>query len=313
MCHTDLELAFPRNEKSTGLCHRDFDITINIYSNFYNAAYRRDFSINSLGFCPTLNVILDPFDGISDLENGILEVISMNTFSDDPLRILRASQFIARFQLKPSINLIKIAQNYSVLELSKERISIEINKLFSAQNTSLGILFLKEINIKTGIFFLDLFMQEADINLINLLNKLNNKFEKFIFLIVYNKKYDIRNISNDLNFLGIKKYVNKNDITEMYYIFSSECKDYLQHILNIKNFSNIILMKKLFFLLFNQNIEDLIKIFLNNKKFLNGSFWAKYGFTKEIPQIISFAKNLILKNKKILKKDIDDILNSFRI
>jgi tRNA nucleotidyltransferase (CCA-adding enzyme) len=60
------------------------------------AASRRDFTINAISYDPLTKEIIDPYNGREDLKNKILRHTS-DSFSDDPLRLLRAMQFGARF------------------------------------------------------------------------------------------------------------------------------------------------------------------------------------------------------------------------
>ena len=64
-----------------------------------DAARRRDFTINAISWDPLTGEIVDPFDGREDLEARRLRVVDPTTFGDDSLRVLRAVQFAARFEL----------------------------------------------------------------------------------------------------------------------------------------------------------------------------------------------------------------------
>ena len=72
---------------------------------------RRDFTINSMAASVQDGVIVDPFDGIGDLELRVLRtpLDPDASFSDDPLRLLRAARFIARFDLQPTGELSRAA------------------------------------------------------------------------------------------------------------------------------------------------------------------------------------------------------------
>lgn len=115
---------------------------------------RRDFTMNALywDISPQhFGVLIDPFGGIQDLQNGIIRtpVNPNQTFSDDPLRMFRAIRFAAQlgFQIDED-TLVAIGTNRSRTKiLSAERIIAEVNKIVSAPIPSVGFSLL----FKTGL------------------------------------------------------------------------------------------------------------------------------------------------------------------
>jgi len=106
---------------------------------------RRDFTINALAIClneDRLGELSDPFEGISDLKRKILKtpLDPDVTFSDDPLRILRAFRFAAQLNFDIEASTFEaISQNKSRLEIvSQERITDELNKLIESPNPEYG-------------------------------------------------------------------------------------------------------------------------------------------------------------------------------
>ncbi|MDR0544371.1 MAG: CCA tRNA nucleotidyltransferase [Odoribacteraceae bacterium] len=122
---------------------------------------RRDFTINTLAL--SLNrddreQLLDPFNGLQDLHDGVIRtpLDPRVTFSDDPLRMMRAIRFAARldFRVDPAA-LQSIKENRERLAIvSAERVMDEFNKIMLAPRPSNGIKLLDE----TGL--LDLFLPE---------------------------------------------------------------------------------------------------------------------------------------------------------
>ncbi|MBE5318409.1 HD domain-containing protein [Pedobacter sp. MR2016-19] len=106
---------------------------------------RRDFTINALAI--NLNAdhfgeLLDPFDGIKDLENKLIRtpLDPEITFSDDPLRMMRAIRFASQlnFDIDPAaLNAIK-TQKQRISIVSKERITDEMNKIILSKKPSIG-------------------------------------------------------------------------------------------------------------------------------------------------------------------------------
>ena len=115
---------------------------------------RRDFTINAMAIClnsARYGELLDPFDGIGDLERCIIRT-PLNpdiTFSDDPLRMMRAIRFATQlgFDLHPD-TFDAIRRNAPRLELiTRERIAEELNKIMMSRRPSEGWLLLD----KTGL------------------------------------------------------------------------------------------------------------------------------------------------------------------
>jgi putative nucleotidyltransferase with HDIG domain len=106
---------------------------------------RRDFTINALAISlnrATFGDLVDPFDGVTDLQNKRIRtpLDPDITYSDDPLRMLRAVRFAAQlgFKITPE-NLASIERNHARLEIiSSERIHTELNKIILADVPSVG-------------------------------------------------------------------------------------------------------------------------------------------------------------------------------
>lgn len=147
----ELDFTLPRVESKISSGHRGFNVSFSKQLTFKEAALRRDFTINSIGYNYRTKEFLDPYNGKDDLKKRVLKVVSPKTFVEDPLRVLRAMQFCARFNLKPDSELIKLSRKLILMDelntLSKERIHLEFEKLFTkAKKPSLGFYYLQQIN-----------------------------------------------------------------------------------------------------------------------------------------------------------------------
>jgi len=145
----DLDFSFPRKDNKIKSGHRGFDIEIDSNLDFKTASSRRDFTINSIGYDVIDRKLLDPFCGVDDLKDKILRAVNLESFIEDPLRVLRAAQFCARFNLEIEHNLFLICKDMvsknMLDELPKERVFEEIKKLLlKSQKPSIGFKLLKE-------------------------------------------------------------------------------------------------------------------------------------------------------------------------
>lgn len=106
---------------------------------------RRDFTINALALslhADNFGELIDPFGGLKDLEEGIIRtpLEPSKTYSDDPLRMMRAVRFAAQLDFKiERESLEAISENADRLEIiSRERIMDELNKIILCDKPSRG-------------------------------------------------------------------------------------------------------------------------------------------------------------------------------
>ncbi len=149
---TEFDFSMPRQESKVGKGHRGFEIKVDAKLNFKEAARRRDFTINALGWDILEQKLLDPFGGSEDIKSKTLQIIDKESFTQDPLRVYRAVQFAARFGFKVSNETRKLCcqlvDNGNLEELPKERIYEEIKKLLlKAPKPSVGLKLMHEFGI----------------------------------------------------------------------------------------------------------------------------------------------------------------------
>jgi tRNA nucleotidyltransferase (CCA-adding enzyme) len=134
-----IDVALPRRESKSGRGHRGFDVQGDPSMSVADAARRRDFTINAISWDPLTGEYLDPCQGLDDLEQRILRAVDAATFGDDSLRVLRALQFAARFDLRIADATRDLCRSIALDDLPSERVFGEIEKLLlGASRPSVG-------------------------------------------------------------------------------------------------------------------------------------------------------------------------------
>ena len=141
-----LDIAMPRTEKNRGRGHRDFDVFVDPNIGSYKAAMRRDFTINAMMQDVLSGEIIDHFGGREDLERGIIRHISPDSFTEDPLRVLRGAQFAARFNFEIAPETKELCRSMDISALARERVMAEMEKaLIKAEKPSIFFELLREM------------------------------------------------------------------------------------------------------------------------------------------------------------------------
>lgn len=125
----EYDFALPRRESKTGAGHRGFAVEPEPELSEADAAARRDFTLNAIAYDPIADRLIDPHGGERDLRARVLRHTSA-AFVEDPLRVLRAFQFAARFefQIAPETAALCRSIKDSFRELPLERVWGEWDK-----------------------------------------------------------------------------------------------------------------------------------------------------------------------------------------
>ena len=148
-----IDIGLPRRESKSGRGHKAFVVEGDPSMSIREAARRRDFTINAISWDPLTDTYEDPFEGRRDLDRKVLRVVDETTFADDSLRVLRALQFAARFELTLDENTRKLCRAIRLDDLPPERIWGELEKLLlRAQRPSIGFALALELGVVDQLF-----------------------------------------------------------------------------------------------------------------------------------------------------------------
>ena len=143
----DIDIAMPRRERRTGPKHTDFEVEIDPFIGTLEAARRRDFTVNALMEDVLSGEIIDHFGGLADLKAGVIRHVDDRTFAEDPLRVLRAAMFAARFGSRVAPETVELCRSMDLSDLSRERVEGELRKaLLGSERPSLFFETLREMD-----------------------------------------------------------------------------------------------------------------------------------------------------------------------
>ena len=152
----EIEVASARLEKYDKSSRSPSEV---VMSNIEDDLLRRDFTINAMAV--SLNTenfgeFFDPFNGMEDLSNKILRtpLDSDSTFSDDPLRMMRAAYFASKLSLDIDPSCLESIKNNAerITIVSQERKTNELLKILGTKKPSIGLNILQEAGLMEFVF-----------------------------------------------------------------------------------------------------------------------------------------------------------------
>lgn len=121
-------------------------VELDPHMSFEQAFKRRDLTVNAMGIDVHSKELIDPYKGLDDLKDKILRAPDVKFFVEDPLRLFRVMQFVARLQMETDKELDEICKTMDISTVSSERIEQEFKKLFlRSKKPSLGLIWLQKI------------------------------------------------------------------------------------------------------------------------------------------------------------------------
>jgi tRNA nucleotidyltransferase (CCA-adding enzyme) len=151
----DADVALPRRERSTGPGHRDFAIECGPDVPIADDLARRDFRMNMIARRIGDDAIVDPHGGVRDIAARRIDIVSPRTFVEDPLRMLRAAQFAARFDFSVSAGALAAMTESAplVATVSPERVHDELEKLLAQSvRPSVGLELLRTTGVLAHVW-----------------------------------------------------------------------------------------------------------------------------------------------------------------
>jgi tRNA nucleotidyltransferase/poly(A) polymerase len=145
-----VDIALPRRETSTGQGHRDFEMDFGPEVTIAEDRSRRDFTMNAVSYRLVDGMLDYVPEALEDIQKRRLRVINEQAFVDDPLRMVRAVQFAARFDLavESTTRDAMIANSYRVRSVAPERLSEELTKLLTkSKRPSIGLRLAEETGV----------------------------------------------------------------------------------------------------------------------------------------------------------------------
>lgn len=143
-----VEFALARKEQKSGIGHKEFNIKTGKDITIQEDLARRDITINSIAKDVLTNEIIDPFNGVKDIQEKIIKATT-KAFAEDPLRVYRVARIAAETGFTIEDNTIKLMNSLKneLNTLSKERVFTEFRKALSANKPSIFFQVLRQADV----------------------------------------------------------------------------------------------------------------------------------------------------------------------
>lgn len=281
------------------------EVKINPFMGIKSALHRRDITINAMALDLNLFIksfdqenilsffkVEDPFDGLKDIENKIINPVCSKTFIQDPLRFYRVMQMVARFEFFASKKMNNICKKMDLSNVSKERITKEFEKMIlKSSNPSLGLLWIDKIE-RLDELFPEIYQIKKSIYWSRNLKAFDSSFSKtldlekklsFCFAVLF-CGFNSNLISNFFNKLSFSTNIEKATIfiSSQLANFNHNSSDLelkllafdLEKYLNLDTFLNLVdklhLLNHQIIILVKQKIKKLGVLFKAEKPLVSG-------------------------------------------
>lgn len=151
---SEVEIAMPRTEVSTGPGHKDFDTVVDSNIRVEEDLGRRDFTVNAMAWDIAEGKLIDPWLGTPDCDIGCVDTVFDSAFEDDPLRVLRAFVLVSRYSMFISTKAQRLMQASmeGLKHLPAERIQEELDKIFEGRYVADAVSAMQYLGVLNYIF-----------------------------------------------------------------------------------------------------------------------------------------------------------------
>ena len=179
--------------------HITIDIATQVSPTTKSDLLSRDFSINAIAFSFDKKLLIDPSNGIKDIQFSLLRTYSKKNLIDDPLRILRCFRFLSELNFNIDEKLIDFIEKYKeqLALIANERINYEIQRIVRGKNASQAVILINKfkifdyLQVERNLIFMDLDKINFD-----KFNKLEKKeFLPLFFLFQMLDEFSLKELS----------------------------------------------------------------------------------------------------------------------
>lgn len=133
----------------------DVDLWDRAGTTLYEDLARRDFTLNSIALDIRTEEVTDPFDGLGDLRRRLLRATTPESFTGDPLRVLRLPRMLLRlpgFSADPETLVLARRSSARIVDVAAERVRDELSYLFDHPDAALGLAMLVALDLYPGLW-----------------------------------------------------------------------------------------------------------------------------------------------------------------
>lgn len=195
------DIALGRTENKISSGHTGFQVSI--AEDEKEGSSRRDFTVNALMVNIFSFHLLDFWDGLSHIRLRRLCMINEEKYQEDPLRALRAVQLSARLGFRIEQKTLHVSSQLNLLELTHERISRELEKLFMGDYPHYGLYALQAMTLDKKIFGITLTSRDIyqiSVNIIRSRRFTSLKSYSFLYWLASLKKISLKKFFQSYSF-----------------------------------------------------------------------------------------------------------------